>query len=222
MSFHKNWNTLYESGRHNSVWPWTDVIVKVKRHVKPSPGNKVLELGTGPGANIPFFLDMGIDYFGIEGSASAVDQILERFPDLAGNLVVGDFTKELPFNYQFDFIVDRGSLTHNDAAGIRSALALVDKCLKPGGMIVGVDWFSTEFSDMKLGEPTDDPHVWRDFKSGLIKGTGLAHFSDRVRLEELLKDFELIALEHKRLDTFLPVNSSRYASWNFVAVKPTS
>jgi hypothetical protein len=220
MSFSPNWNLLYESGRHNSVWPWTDVIVKVLQHVRPPSGARALELGTGPGANIPFCLGIGVDYYGIEGSKAAVDQVLERFPTLEGKLIVGDFTKEIPFDVEFDFIIDRGSLTHNDAEGIKDALSLVNDCLKAGGMIIGVDWFSTEFSDMLKGKPTDDPHVWRNFETGLIADTGLAHFTNKARLTELLTDFELVALEHKTVESHIPSDGLKYAAWNFVAKKP--
>ncbi len=31
----------------------------------------------------------------------------------------GDFSKELPFNEKFDFIIDRSAVTHNSTQGIK-------------------------------------------------------------------------------------------------------
>ena len=55
MSFSTQWDDQYASGRHMSLWPWTDVVVYVMRYAKPlESGCRVLELGCGAGANISF------------------------------------------------------------------------------------------------------------------------------------------------------------------------
>jgi len=93
----------------------------------------VLELGCGAGANIPLFLALGIEYFAIEGSPTIVAQLHERYPELANQIVVGDFTAEQSFSGDFDLIIDRASVTHNNTSAIKSALGMAYKALKPGG-----------------------------------------------------------------------------------------
>ena len=52
------WESAYSLGGHNTLWPWSDLVSLVSRHCCPisSPEKfNMLELGCGPGANIPFF-----------------------------------------------------------------------------------------------------------------------------------------------------------------------
>ena len=143
--FSPEWEQRYAEGTHLSRWPWTDVVAYTHRYAKP-PGafRRVLELGCGAGANIPFFLARGDDYHAVEGSRHIVNNLTARFPALASKILVGDFTKELGFQGQFDLVVDRGSLTSNDSAAIARCLGLVHAKLRPGGLLLGIDWFTTE------------------------------------------------------------------------------
>ena len=56
MSFSEEWNHAYEKNTNLSTWPWSDLVSYVKRFTKLDKNSKVLELGCGAGANIPFFL----------------------------------------------------------------------------------------------------------------------------------------------------------------------
>jgi hypothetical protein len=75
----------------------------------------VLELGCGAGANIPFFLHLGVAYHAIEGSSSITARVRENFPAFAGTIVAGDFTRQVPFDGPFDLVVDRASVTQHDS-----------------------------------------------------------------------------------------------------------
>jgi SAM-dependent methyltransferase len=117
-------------------------------------GDAVLELGCGAGANVPFFRELGVDYYSIEVSESAVTKLLQRFPELDGNVVVGDFTLEIPFDTQFDYIVDRASLAANSTSAITVSLELIADTLRSGGKMITVDMYSTEHSAYR---PRPDP-----------------------------------------------------------------
>jgi SAM-dependent methyltransferase len=215
------WDELYRASKHLSTWPWSDVVSYVHRYAGPADGyRRVLECGCGAGANIPFFSKLGVDYFGIDGSPHVVARLHEAFPDLKDQIVVGDFTEAIPFAAPFDFIVDRGSLTHNATAGIRQALALIFDRLRPGGKFLGFDWFSSQHSDAKLGVEIDR---WTraDIPAGRLLGTGAVHFSDQEHLVDLLhgSGFEIEKLEHKCLTSVVPHDGGEFATWNFVAVK---
>ena len=65
------WNNIYKNKKHLSIWPWSDIVSLVSRFCNKIINNKnskVLELGCGAGANIPFFLSKKNQYFGIDKS----------------------------------------------------------------------------------------------------------------------------------------------------------
>lgn len=56
MSFDANWERLYGDQAQMSKWPWSDLVTYVMRYSDVrKPNFRVLELGCGSGANIPFF-----------------------------------------------------------------------------------------------------------------------------------------------------------------------
>ena len=221
MNFSTEWDDIYRDNRQLSRWPWSDVVSYVHRYAKPSDGfQRVLELGCGAGANIPFFEKLGVDYHGIEGSPSMVHLLREQFPKLKDKITVADFTKTISFEGAFDLVVDRSSITHNTTLAIYQTLGMIIARLRTGGKLIGIDWFSTEHSDANSGEALDS---WTrtNFPKGQFSGIGAVHFSDRDHLIDLLRGagFEIERLEHKRVETVLPDGDTRFAAWNFVAVK---
>ena len=59
MTFSQEWDNRFKENKNISIWPWSDLVSFVMRYAKPSnPQFRVLELGCGAGANIPFFLSL--------------------------------------------------------------------------------------------------------------------------------------------------------------------
>jgi SAM-dependent methyltransferase len=220
MSFSREWDQRYIENTHLVVWPWSDVVSLVRRYCGPLSAGAILELGCGAGANIPFLSSLGARYCAVDGSATMVERLRQRFPELAAGIIVGDFTRELSFDRQFDLVVDRAALTHNPLASIRAALELVWDVLKPGGHFVGVDWFSTSFSEFRRGEPAGDEYTRTGYIDGPFVGTGRVHFSDLAHLKDLFRRFELLLLEEKKVHTQVPMDAAQFAAWNLVARKP--
>lgn len=211
------WESLYSNNRHVSVWPWTDVVSLTMRHFKPSgPEFRVLELGCGAGANIPFFRSLGVDYWAIEGSQSAIERLRQNYPDLAGKLMVGDFTQRIDPQGKFDMILDRGSLTHNQTSCLRKALKLIHRHLEPKGKLLCVDFFSTAFDEYREGDAGEDEYTRTNFSGGRLAGTGVAHFADEAHLLELFADFRIELLEHKTVAQRFP-KPATFAAWNLIA-----
>jgi SAM-dependent methyltransferase len=219
MSFSREWDQRYIENTHLAVWPWSDVVSLVRRHCGPLTTGAILELGCGAGANIPFLTSLGARYYAVDGSPTMVARLRQRFPELAAEIVVGDFTRDLSFGRQFDLVVDRAALTHNATAGIRAALDLVWDVLKPGGHFVGVDWFSTSFSEFSRGEPAGDQYTRTGYNDGPFAGTGRVHFSDLAHLKDLFHRFELLLVEEKKVHTHVPTEAAQFAAWNLVATK---
>lgn len=222
MSFSTEWDDIYRSSGHLSVWPWSDVVSYVYRYAKPSNGfSRVLEFGCGPGANIPLFLKLGVDYFAIEGSETIVGTVKKIYPELADRISVGDFTVAVPFEGSFDLVLDRASLIHNSTDGIRSGLAAAFDKLRQGGKFIGIDWFSDKHTAAAYGEPIDSHTRCNMPTMTSLAGTGNVHFCDKEHLVELLEStgFKVERLEHKRFDPEIPAGLETVAVWNFVAVK---
>jgi SAM-dependent methyltransferase len=224
MAFSAQWETAYRLGAQNSTWPWSDLISYVMRYARTDGARcRVLELGFGAGANVPFFLAIGAEYYGTEGSPTAVERARERF-GTAENFHVAccDFTQSVPFEGPFDLVVDRSSLTHNGTRAIRKCLELVNRRMRSGGKFIGIDWFSTANADFPNGTELEDHYTRAQFPSGQFRDIGTVHFSDAAHLRQLLSEagFQLQRLEHKQSDIVTPSGEGRMAWWHFLAEKP--
>jgi len=226
MTFSAEWDQRFRTNQNISVWPWSDLVSYVNRYARPADGyTRVLELGCGAGANIPFFTSLAVDYFAIEGSASIVARLHDAHPGLRGRIVAGDFTQALPFAGLFDLVIDRSAVTHNTTDAISRTLAMIFDRLRPGGKFIGIDWFSSAHQDAQNGDAMD-AHTRANFRNGQFAGVGAVHFSDQHHLIDLLTraGFRIDLLEKKDLQVVHPKGgggrAERAGMWHFVAVKP--
>lgn len=157
---------------------------------------KVLELGVGSGGNVRPALKRGYGYHGIEGSEKAVATLHAAYPDLKGRLVHGDFTEALPFGGEFDLIFDRASLPHNDMASMQRCIGLVYDALKPGGIFIASDWFSSWHSEFARGERLGFGTRTR-YTDGQFRNIGVVQFLDLNCLADLFSAFDGIHVEER-------------------------
>lgn len=220
MGFSEEWENTYRTGTHNSIWPWSEVVSLVNHYFKGQENLRVLELGCGAGANIPFFDSIGASYYGIEGSQTQVDLLNERFDSDKITIAQGDFTKDLLFDQRFDLVLDRSSVTHNKTEDIRNVVRMVNEKLVGGGCFFGIDWFSSGHSHH---DTDDDEYEWVDdntriFTSGYFSGLGNVHFSDADHILGLFKDMDIVELYEKTKQWSRPTEKV-YSHWSFVAKK---
>lgn len=157
----------------------------------------MLELGCGAGGEIDFYNSaLHFGWHGIDGSEEAVKQLCANHADVRASVVVGDFTKELPFGGEYDFIVDRAAVTHNALPDIRRCMRLVLDALKPGGVFVGCDWFSTKHSEANRGSELGN-RTRTGYADGQFKDIGIVHFTDEAELIELFDGFEVFFLQER-------------------------
>ena len=230
MGFSAEWDKIYQTGAHNSVWPWSEVVSLTNRYFKGDKSKlRVLELGCGAGANIPFFAAIGAEYCGIEGSVTQVKKLQERYAASPSvdegfeggkrriTILAGDFTEDLPFDGEFDLILDRGSVTHNTTADIRKTVTLAYGKLRKGGYYFGLDWISRNwgvFSDPAEVYDIIDEYT-RVFHSGHFAGLGNIHFSDAAHIQELFCGMKIIEL-YEKVSSYTVPEGKRIAQWSFV------
>jgi len=219
MTFSSEWDERYRSNTQMSIWPWSDLVSYVIRYAKPARKQiRVLELGCGAGANIPFFLGQGFKYYGIEGSNTIINKLKESFPKIENNLLAGDFTKQIQFEEKFDLVVDRASLTHNNTDGIKNCLELVYDKMEKNSMYIGIDWYSTEHYNYSNFVKKLDMYSRTEYSKGQFANVGTVHFTNKSHLLKLFKKFEILVLEHKVVTKEIP-KKNKFATWNFVARK---
>ena len=202
-----------------SIWPWSDLVSYVMRYAKPAgKQTKILELGCGAGANIPFFLEQGFKYYGIEGSNTIINKLKRKFPKIKNNLIADDFTKQIQFKEKFDLVVDRAALTHNNTDGIKNCLELVYDKMKKNSMYIGIDWFSTKHHDYSNFVKKLDTYSRTGYSNGSFVNVGTVNFTNKPQLLKLFNNFEILVLEHKVTTKEIPEKKIS-AAWNFVARK---
>ena len=220
MTFSDEWNLVYKKNLQINNWPFSELISYTKRFYKLKKSKfSVLELGCGSGPNIPFFLSLNAEYFGIDGSRIIINKLKKKYPKLKNNLFSGDFTREIPFTKKFDLIVDRSSLTHNSIMDIKNCLQLIHKKLKTNGKFIGIDWFSTNHFEYRKGNKTSDPFTKNNFKTGQFKKVGNVHFSNKKHLLNLFENFKIEILDEKIVKRKIPNNKENFAVWNIVVKK---
>lgn len=214
------WDNLYRENKHLSIWPWSNLVSLCLRFSPLRLADdefSVLEVGCGAGANIPFFLSYTNNYYGIDGSEHIISKLKDTFAPVKKNFIVGDFTEALPFENQFDLVVDRAASTHNNTQSIRNYLSLAHSKLKTGGLLIILDWFSTQHSGFNEGKACSVDYVRSDYFTGPFANVGVVHFFDKPLITELTKDFELLHLEHTQVE--IEGNDSVSASWSLVLKK---
>lgn len=221
MGFSDNWDERYKAGEHQSVWPWSNLVSLVFGYTKMralKDAFRVVEFGCGAGANIPIFAAYQADYHGLDGSPHTIEMLQQKFPQYKGQLKAGDFTKPLDFEGNFDLVVDRAAITHNNTAGVQAALQNAHHCLKPGGIFIGNDWFSTQHDEYRKGERAEDEFTRTNYREGPFANLGRVHFSSEAHMKELFKNFEILHLAHVLEENKTP-HKRMVGMWQIVAKK---
>lgn len=193
------WEAIYSS-REWGKYPNESLVRFIARNFYRVPDRskvKILELGSGTGANLWYIAREGFSVYGIEGSPTGVKLTIERLKTdgleaRIGEIVSGDY-QDLPWHVEiFDAVVDVVSLYSNPFDKARSVVENSFACIKPGGR-----FFSRTFAAGSDGLPTDQ---------------GFIRLMTEADIEKLYKarsnEFVGIELEDRRL-----VNGKHIREW---------
>lgn len=196
------WEKLYKDKKHLSVWPWSNVISLTNRHLKKkNKKNKVLEIGCGFGANIPFFNKKNYDYYGFDLSSYAINFLKRKFPKLKKKLFVLDIEeKDIPFR-GFDLIIDRGCNPHILKKNNNLVIQRLTSSLKKNGIII--------FTDLISKKTTLDKRY---------KIFNLDNFYSKKRIFKVFRKMKIVYMDEEKKDIYIP-KKKRIVSWNVVVKK---
>ena len=123
-----SWDTELYEARHNFVWRMGEGVVDL---LEPRAGERILDLGCGPGQLTDKISQSGAEVVGVDSSASMIGQARQNFPKL--RFVLQD-AATMTFDNEFDAVFSNAALHWMlDPAAVVKAVA---NALRPGGRFV--------------------------------------------------------------------------------------
>jgi ubiquinone/menaquinone biosynthesis C-methylase UbiE len=224
MVFDKNWeDNIYSEQSQVNRYPFDWVVSTVNRlfpKINNSPNMNALELGCGTGNNLKFLLDFGFqDVHGIDGSVSAL-KIADKYLDNTDNklkLILADFTSLPEESDNFDLVLDRGSITHNDFKSCRNILSETLRVLKPGGFFISAI-FSSSHSRVQKDQLISRSY-YHAFQNETATNEGLkTSFFNMKDILELFAPFEIRSCILNSQEEMIS-DPSRISMWYIIAQK---
>jgi SAM-dependent methyltransferase len=147
----------------------------VTEWVRPCRGNRLLDIGCGTGAVVPY-LPHGIELVGVDISEAYIRAASARYGDIGEFRVADASDQSLDLGAPFDIAYASGVLHHIPDAPARRAIDGAMARLKPGGRFVSID-------------PTLVPgQGW--ISRSIVKGDRGEHVRSPERLAALMEDYK--------------------------------
>ncbi len=224
QQWEKEWDEFYAGGK-DIIWhPGESVVRFINSTVKnvKKEGKRVeriLDIGCGNGRHISYLTKEGFHACGIDISQKSLD-IAAKW--LAETMCAGAVTElkkgcvtAIPYpDEYFDVVICFGVLDHLFFDDIETAIAEIDRVLKPEGLVF-LSLRSTRDTDCGRGDEVEHNTFMID---GNIEQGLPQHFFDAVEIKDMLVDFSLkyIECEERLYGDFL---SYIYSRWVVVAEK---
>ena len=123
-----SWDTELYEARHNFVWRLGEGVVEL---LAPRPGERILDLGCGPGQLTKKIAESGAEVVGLDASPEMIGQARQNYPELRFILQDG---ATMQFENEFDAVFSNAALHWmlDPDAVVRG----VARALRPGGRFV--------------------------------------------------------------------------------------
>ncbi|HVO80647.1 MAG TPA: class I SAM-dependent methyltransferase [Terriglobales bacterium] len=113
----------------------------VKDYIQPKAGDRILEIGCGPGSIVPYLPEA--EYVGFDASPAYIKRAQKRFPKL--RFICQRVSQySLPQQSYFDIALALGIVHHLDDTEAQQLFQIAHDALKPGGKLVTMDGVYTE------------------------------------------------------------------------------
>lgn len=110
----------------------------IREHVRPKPGERILDIGCGPG-DVVRFLPARVQYVGFDESAAYIETARRRFGHRARFYCERVREKTLAEGERFDIVLAFGILHHLDDPEAIALFRLAGQALRPGGRLFTLD-----------------------------------------------------------------------------------
>jgi SAM-dependent methyltransferase len=108
----------------------------VHEYIRPKAGDRVLDIGCGPGSIVPYLPNT--EYLGFDASSGYIDQARKRFPlmrfvcERVSRFAISELGA-------FDIVLALGIVHHLDDAEAAGLFRIAHDALKPGARLITVD-----------------------------------------------------------------------------------
>ena len=110
--------------------------ILVEEYIRCKPGDRILEIGCGPGTIVPYLPDS--EYVGFDANPYYIRKARKRFPQ-AQFICDRVSSYTLPHEEHFDIVLALGIVHHLDDAEAGQLFRTAHHALKPGGKLVTLD-----------------------------------------------------------------------------------
>lgn len=108
----------------------------VEAVIRPAPGDRILDLGSGGSAVLEFMPD--VHYVGVDANPRHIEAAQAKYGK-QGRFVVGDVAKASDLGQDYDLVLMLGLLHHLSDEHARSTLAIASRVLRPEGRLFTID-----------------------------------------------------------------------------------
>lgn len=145
----------------------------VADYVRPRPGDRVLDIGCGPAAILPYLGD--VSYTGVDLNPDHITQAKQRFAG-RGHFIHGDASGAQAVEGVFDLVLCLGLLHHLDDDAVASLATTARSKLAPDGRFVAVDpvfapgqpWIAKRLAVNDSGQNVRDAEGYRQLVLGVF------------------------------------------------------
>jgi SAM-dependent methyltransferase len=135
--------------------------ILVRDYIRPAPGDRILEIGCGPGTIVPYLPKT--EYVGFDLSPEYIAQASARFPDAT---FVCERVSELtlPNRGYYNIVLALAILHHLDDAEALQLFRIAYEALRPGGRLLTLDgvWTSGQSRAARYVQARDRGQFIRD------------------------------------------------------------
>ena len=200
MNWDPIWEQIYQA-RDWGKYPPEDLIRFIARnffYVKDRKQVKILEIGSGMGANLWFFAREGFDAYGIDASETAIKKARNYLQNdnLSADMKVGDIIRLTDYYPEstFDAVVDIWCLYANRMSHVKCIVEQIWKVLKPGGKIYS-QLLDVETYGYGLGDEIETG-TYTNMREGPLKNRGVSHYFSFDEIQNLFGNFTSLEVEY--------------------------
>jgi len=197
----KCWDAIFQQSDWGKYPPEELVRFISQQYGKRVPRGtvKMLEVGSGTGANLWYLAREGFDVTGIDGSSIGVDKSLKRLKAerLRAKVEVGDVVA-MPFeDGSFDCVVDNVCICTNSYKDSQKILKEIHRVLAPGGKLFSKTLMTGTSGDGNGEKLKGEDNTYVEIYEGVSeKRKGLIRFMDEKEIPDLYRDFTIESIDY--------------------------